>query len=147
MNEFLKFYKWGIEVKLYMAIYTVALLCAKCVFELLSGNVSVNIIIIFEMLIVCFAASLLQRACFPAYTEFERKSLINHTSLWAILTNVLFIGASVLLGWFPGIPFWGIAVLLILLEISLAAMWVAFYIVQKIDTQKLNDRLTAYQQK
>ena len=147
MKEFLKFYRWGLNVKLHMSIYTIALLFFACIIQLLLGGNSIEVWTIFEMLITSFIVAIIERACFPLDKDLNKKQTINRTILWGICSNILFIGSAIVFKWFAGIPSWGNIVLLIILEGGLAAMWFGMRIVLKLDTNQLNRSLHKFQNK
>ena len=147
MREFLKFYRWGIDVKLHMSIYTIALLFFACIIQLLLGGDSIKIITIFEMVVVSFIVAAIERACFPMDSDLNRAQEINRTIIWGICSNLLFIGSAIIFKWFVGIPMWANVVLLIILEGGLVAMWFAMRIVLRLDTNQLNKGLHKFQNK
>lgn len=146
MNTFLKLYRWGIGIKLYLSIYTLGLLFFKCLYELLMGSSSVPVLAIFEMIVVAFLLSLLQWFCFPPHRDLAKRALFGRTAVWAVGSNLFIVGGTLLFGWFSEVPLWGGAVLIVILEIGLAALWLAVYLAQQMDTKHLNSRLKAYQQ-
>lgn len=146
MKEFLHFYRWGMEVKLNMAIYTIALIFFKSIVALTQGESSVNIWLMLEMLLVSFAFAILQYALFPGDRTLPRRELAIRTAVWAVCGNVLYAGGAVAFGWFAGVPLWGAAVLALVLEGGLWAMWFGDQVARRRDTKTLNDKLRSYQQ-
>ena len=84
---------------------------------------------------------------FPTGQDWSGPGLARRTAVWAVLGNVIFIGCAWGLGWFPGVPVWGAALLLALLEAGLLAMWYALWLELQADTRRLNDSLRRFQAK
>ena len=142
MKQFLRFYCWGIEVKLYMSLYTTALVVFQAITEALQGRFAVNAWIMLEMLLVSFVFSAIQYAVLPAGNWSSKKGL----AVWAVSANVLYIGGALVFGWFPGVPLWGDIVLIAILEISLWAIWFGEQVACWRDTRALNRSLRKFQQ-
>lgn len=145
MKEFVHFYNWGLAVKLYMGLYTIAMLFAKGVVVLLQGGDAINVWVILEMTLTAFAASIVQYACFPPNRDLERPALLRRTALWAAAFNALFIGMALAFGWFSGVPAWGALILIAVLEVSLFAVWMGVHVTKKLETDALNGGLERYQ--
>lgn len=145
MKEFMRAYRWGIHMKLYMGIYTLALICVKGVVNLLQGSDQVGIWTLFQMMVVCFLLAVAESGLFPEDRELDRAALKRRTAVWALLANALFIGGALAFGWFAGVPAWGAAVLVLALEWGLCAMWVGRHVALKKDTQALNQNLKQFQ--
>ena len=142
MKQFLRFYCWGIEVKLYMSLYTTALVVFQAITEALQGRFAVNAWIMLEMLLVSFVFSAIQYAVLPAGNWSSKKGL----AVWAVSANVLYIGGALVFGWFPGVPLWGDILLIALLECGLAAIWFGEQVACWRDTRALNRSVRKFQQ-
>ena len=143
MEQFNRFYLWGVNAKYRMGLYFSAAVFFKGLVNALLGSWMVEILILLEMLLACFAFACLETALFPAGKNFlAEKSRI---ALWAAAANVLFIGCSLGLRWFPGVPLWGGLLLVLFLECALAAMWYALRLKEKWDTDALNQGLRRFQ--
>lgn len=145
MKKFTNLYAWAMEFKLHMGIYFLALLTMKCLVELLNGSVSVNIITMFEMLIIAMIIAIIESFLLPENMEYEKSSLTTRTIIWAIEMNIGILGGSAVWGWFKDIPLWGCAVLIIFLELALFLMWYGIQIVKRADSRMLNEGLKNYQ--
>ncbi len=146
MNEFLRFYRWGLGMKLYMGVYTLALIFAKSVVNLLQGSSQVSVWTMLQMLIACMLLAIAETGLFPD-RALDRAALARRTAAWAVLANVLLIGGAAAFGWFAGVPAWGGAALVFVLEWGLFAMWVGRHIALKRDTRALNQNLRDFQEK
>lgn len=145
MKTFWRLYRWGMDLKLYMAMYALALLLVKGIYGLLAGSDSIPVLQIFEMVFAGLGLALLQRIFFPDGKELIGRRLAARTALWAISANAFAITLSTLFHWFPGAPLWAGLLLTFMLNGGLAAMWCGIHIALKLDTRRLNDGLQAYQ--
>lgn len=144
MNEFFKFYRWGIYMKSHMALYTLALVFAKGVVGFFIGEYTISIWIILEMLIAGLLAAMFEVFCFPEGSDFSGRRLVKKTVAWAVFLNVCFLGGSLWGGWFEGISSgWGL-VLVVVLELGIVAMWVGVHVAMKVDTKMLNRGLELF---
>lgn len=142
MREFLRFYSWGMEVKLYMGIYTAAAVVYQGVAEALQGRYAISVWVLLEMLLVSFVFAMIQYAVLPAGQWASKKRL----AIWVLSANVLYIGSALVFGWFPGVPLWGDILLTALLECTLWAIWFGEQVACWRDTQALNQNLRQFQQ-
>ena len=142
MKQFLRFYCWGIEVKLYMSLYTTALVVFQAITEALQGRFAVNAWIMLEMLLVSFGFAAIQYAVLPAGNWTSKKGL----AVWFISANVLYIGGALVFGWFPGVPLWGDILLIAMLECGLWAVWFGEQVACWRDTRALNQSLRQFQE-
>ena len=143
MEQFNRFYLWGVNAKYRMGLYFSAAVSFKGLVNALLGSWTVETLILLEMLLACFAFACLETAIFP-----HGKNLLaekKRVALWAVLANVIFLGCGWGLHWFPGVPLWGGLLLVLLLEYALAAMWYALWLNEKRDTVALNQGLRRFQ--
>lgn len=144
MSGFNRFYLWGVKMKYHMSIYTVAGIFFKAVVNALQGVYTVDILTMLQMLVVSMLFACAETAIFPEGKSFgDSKGRI---ALWAVLANVVFVGGALGFGWFRGIPVWGGAVLIVVLEAAMFAMWYAMWLEQKWDTRDLNRNLKKFQE-
>ena len=142
MKQFLRFYAWGMEVKLYMSIYTAAVVFFQGITEVLQGRYAISVWVLLEMLLVSFVFAAIQYVILPAGEWSSRGRL----AAWAVCANVLYIGSALVFGWFPGVPLWGNIVLVAMLEVSLWAIWFGEQVARWRDTRARNRRLRKFQQ-
>ena len=147
MNAFNRFYLWGADTKYRMGLYFSACVFCKGVSTALLGESAIPILILLEMLLACFAFAGVESFFSPTGQDWSGPGLARRTAVWAVLGNVIFIGCAWGLGWFPGVPVWGAALLLALLEAGLLAMWYALWLELQADTRRLNDSLPRFQAK
>lgn len=145
MKEFLSFYRWGLNMKFHMAIYTLALVFFKALVNLYQGESGVASITMLQMLIVSTILAIKEVVLFPAHKELEPAALKGRTILWGIAANVLMVGGALLFDWFAGVPVWMAALLGVALEGGLFAMWFGIHAAQKRDTDLLNKGLKSFQ--
>ena len=142
MKGFLHFYSWGMEVKLYMSIYTAAAVFFQGITEVLQGRYSISVWVLLEMLLVSFGFAAIQYAVLPAGNWTSKKGL----AVWVISANVLYIGGALVFGWFPGVPLWGDILLIAMLECGLWTVWFGEQVACWRDTRALNRSLRQFQQ-
>ena len=142
MKGFLHFYSWGMEVKLYMSIYTAAAVFFQGITEVLQGRYSISVWVLLEMLLVSFGFAAIQYAVLPAGNWTSKKGL----AVWVVSANVLYIGGALVFGWFPGVPLWGDILLIAMLECGLWAVWFGEQVACWRDTRALNRSLRKFQQ-
>lgn len=144
MEQFNRFYLWGVNTKYRMGLYFATAVSFKGLVNALLRLWTVDTLILLEMLLACFAFACLETAIFP-----HGKNLLaekKRVALWAVLANVIFLGCGWMLRWFPGIPLWGALVLVLFLESSLGGMWYALWLKEKRDTAALNQGLRRFQE-
>ena len=142
MKGFLHFYSWGMEVKLYMSIYTAAVVFFQGITEVLQGRYSISVWVLLEMLLVSFGFAAIQYAVLPAGNWTSKKGL----AVWVVSANVLYIGGALVFGWFPGVPLWGDILLIAMLECGLWAVWFGEQVACWRDTRALNRSLRQFQE-
>ena len=143
MKRFNKFYLWGANVKFHMAIYTIAALFVKSIANLIQGITSVEILTMVQMLFVSLAFACVESILFPQGKEWCATGW--RVAAWAILANVLYVGAAFFFRWFQGTPLWCGSMLIFILECGLFATWYALWLENKQDNQCLNCNLKEFQ--
>ena len=146
MEQFNRFYLWGVNTKYRMGLYFAAAVSFKGLVNALLGLWTVDTLILLEMLLACFAFACLESAIFPHGKEWPKEGQGRRVLLWAALANIIFIGCGWALDWFPGIPLWGALVLVLFLECSLGGMWYALRLKEQRDTAALNQGLRRFQE-
>ena len=143
MDGFSKFYCWSLQMKLRMGIYALALIICKMAWNAIEGVYTVRSLELLTMWLAAMAFAVVEMLLLPDGAEWPK----GRVALWVISGNVLIWGGSVLLGWFRGIPVWGGAILVVRLEMSLAAMWYGDRLRMQKDSANLNRQLREYQQR
>ena len=141
MGEFIRFYSWGLSMKFHMAVYTLALVFFKAIFNALAGEGSVSSLTMLQMLLVSMAVAILESFLFPEGRELEPSALRVRTVWWGLLCNLGFVGGALALGWFSNVPLWGGIFLVLFLEWGLSAMWFGLHVALRRDTRSLNRKL------
>ena len=92
MKDFNRFYLWGVNTKYSMGLYFSAAVFVKGLVNVLMENWTIDVIILLEMLLACFAFACLESALFPYGKNLlaEKKRV----AAWAVLANVIFIGCG-----------------------------------------------------
>ena len=141
MKRFFHFWGWGMQMKLHMALYAVAMLFCKCMVCLLQGEGSVEVSTVLEMILIAFLFAAAESFLFPAGIVLSGSVLGFRTAIWAAVCNLLFAGGAMAFHWYPNIPLWGAWVLLLILELFLCAMWFGTHVVLRIQTAELSRAL------
>lgn len=141
MKTYLRLYRWAMQMKLRMTLYTLAAVFLKIVCLLLQGMDSVPVFDLVTMWLVSLVFAMLETLIFP-----EGAPCTGPRSLvWLAAANLCFAGGAVLFGWFAGVPVWGGVLLAVFLELALGLMWFGDRFVLKMDTAQLNEELRRYQ--
>ena len=142
MRVYLKIYRWSLQMKLRMGLYTVSLVFLKAVCDALRGVYSIPMLDLLGMWLTAIVFAVAETAILPAGREHPRWA----TVLWAAVGNLVFVGASLWQGWFTGVPVWGAALLILVLEFGLWAMWFGDNVVMRMDSAELDRQLKQFQQ-
>lgn len=143
MKTYLRLYRWAMQMKLRMAIYTVAAVFLKCVCNALLGTYSVSIFDLLTMWLVSLLFAMFESAVFPE----NAPCTTARTLVWLAAANLCFIGGALLFGWFRDVPVWGGVLLAAFLELALGLMWFGDRFVLKMDSEQLTRQLQQYQQR
>ena len=147
MQGFINFYSWGVTMKFHMGIYSVALIFFNGIVRWLMGERTIPILTLAEMILTAALVAMAESCIFPRYQEWEGRALTRRTVLWALVCNLGFLGGAAVFRWFRGIPFWGAAVLGLVLEAGIFAMWFATHVALRKDSKWLNYKLKQYQER
>lgn len=140
MNTYLRIYRWSMQMKLRMGIYTICLLFCKIVWNWLCGADTVKSVDILTIWAACLLFSVLEAVILPEYDYTAVR-----TAVWAVTANLIMGLGALLFGWFEGIPLWGGILLFGVLELTLVLMWFGDNVAMKADTACLNKQLKDYQ--
>ena len=142
MKTYLKLYRWSMQMKMHMALYTLAAVFFKIICNLLQGSRQVSIADLATIWLVSLVFAILETVLFPENAPCTK----GRSLLWLAAANLCFVGGALLFGWFQGVPVWGGALLILGLELGLGMMWFGDRFVLKMDTAQLNAQLLRYQQ-
>lgn len=142
MKTYLRLYRWSMQMKLHMALYTFAAVFFKIICNLLQGSRQVSIVDLATIWLVSLVFAILETVLFPENAPCTK----GRSLLWLAAANLCFVGGALLFGWFQGVPVWGGALLILGLELGLGMMWFGDRFVLKMDTAQLNAQLLRYQQ-
>ncbi len=141
MKTYLRLYRWSMQMKMHMALYTFAAIFLKILCLLLQDIHSVPIFDLTTIWLVSLFFAMLETAIFPEGATCTRLRSL----LWLAVGNLCFVGGALLFGWFPNLSVWGDALLVAFLELGLGMMWFGDRIVLKMDSAQLNEELQRYQ--
>ena len=145
MKLYLRFYRWAMQMKLRMGIYTVALLFCKIVWNWYAGIYEVRSLDILTSWATCLIFAMVESAILP--NDNDRAYSKKQTAVWAVAANLIFLVSAFWNNWFQGIRGLGTGVLLFFLELVLALMWFGDNVARYVDSAQLNRQLKAYQKK
>ena len=143
MKLYLSLYRWAMQMKLHMAMYTFVAIFLKILYNLLQGSQSILISDVLSMWVTCLIFAMLESAIFPEGTSCTK----GRSTLWFITANMCFVGGAFVFQWFVLIPVWGCVVLVAFLEMGLGLMWFGDQFVLKMDSAQLTTELKQYQRK
>ena len=142
MKTYLRLYRWSMQMKLHMALYTFAAVFFQIICKLLQGSRQVSIVDRATLGLASPVFAILETVLFPENAPCTK----GRSLLWLAAANLCFVGGALLFGWFQGVPVWGGALLILGLELGLGMMWFGDRFVLKMDTAQLNEQLLRYQQ-
>ena len=144
MKRFDQIYLWGAETKSHMGLYTVAVVFCKGIADALTGSFSVDYLTLLEILLASFGLACIESAIFPSGRPWDERPW-PRVALWVATANGVYLGGSLLFGWFAGIPLPGALLLVCALELGLGSMLYAIRLAARRDTQRLNAGLQSFQ--
>lgn len=147
MKEFKQFYVWGMNAKFYMAIYFAATVFIIGIVLAITGHDSIGLLTLVQILLVDMIIAFLQVWILNDQTDYSRSIFFGRSILWLVVAVGLTTGASVLFGWFSGLPAWCNLLLGFFMLMGLSATLFGLKFEQEQDTMKLNKNLNTYQQK
>lgn len=141
MKAFLRLYRWSMQMKLRMSLYTFVGIFLKIVCNLFQGEQTVSIYDLLTLWAVSLGFAMIESAIFPEGTDCTR----GRSLLWLGAANLCFLGGAVLFRWFEGVPLWAGILLILFLEMGLGMMWFGDQFVLKMDSAQLTNQLRRYQ--
>lgn len=145
MKEFKKFFVWGMNVKFYMGIYFAATVFIIGIVLAITGRDSIGLLTLLQILLADMVIAFLQVWLLDEQTDYSRSIFFGRSVLWLAIAVGLIVGASVLFGWFGGLPTWCNLLLGVFMLIGLSATLFGLKFEQEQDTIKLNSNLQRYQ--
>lgn len=141
MKAYLKMYRWAMQMKMHMAMYTFVAIFLKILCNMLQGIETISIQELVTMWLVSLVFAMVETVIFPENAACTKgRSLI-----WLVSANACFAGGALIFGWFTGLPGWGGWLLLAFLELGLGLMWFGDRFVLKMDSAELTQQLKQYQ--
>ena len=141
MEDFKKFYVWGMNAKLYMGIYFAALVFLSGLLLVLYGVFTLSLYTLLQMLILSFAIALLQVWVLPISTDLSRGIFCVRSLLWLLFAHLCTGFCSMGFQWFSDLPPFLNWLLAVLMFLGCAATLLGLKFEQEADTTKLNDQL------
>lgn len=143
MKTYLRLYRWAMQMKLRMAMYTFVAIFLKSLCALLQGGDTVAISDLLTMWVVCLLFAMAESAIFPEGCPCTK----GRSAAWLLTANVFFLGGAALFRWFAGVPLWGGILLVAFLQLGLVLMWFGDQFVLKMDSAELTKALKDYQKR
>lgn len=143
MKMFLRLYRWAMQMKLRMAMYTFVTVFLLAVWSLVQGGTALAIKDLLSAWLVSLAFAMAESWILPQ----DKDATAIRSAGWLLTGNLCFIGGAILFQWFAGIPAWGTVLLIVLLEMVLGLMWFGDRVVLRADSMQLTKDLASYQQR
>ena len=143
MKMFLRLYRWAMQMKLRMAMYTFVTVFLLAVWNLVQGEAALAIKDLLSAWLVSLVFAMAESWILPQ----GRDATALRSAGWLLAGNLCFIGGAVCFQWFAGIAAWGTALLIVLLEMVLGLMWFGDRVVLRADSMQLSKDLVSYQQR
>ncbi|MEA4816781.1 MAG: hypothetical protein VB120_08020 [Lachnospiraceae bacterium] len=144
MKGFKKFYIWAFNAKLFMGIYFVALVFLVSLVLVLTGKYEIELLSLFQMLILSMLIAILQCLILDDKTDYARGIFFMRSVIWVLICVLITVGASFVFGWFAGLPSWCPFALGGVMLLGFTAMLIGFKFEQDLDTKGLNEDLDRY---
>ena len=103
MKKFSRLYKYGMNIKMHAALYSIALLIIISMVKLLQGINSIEVSIVFQVFIVSLVLGFIDLACFPIDKKLIKEQFIFNSIIWIGCANFLFIPSAIVFNWFEGL--------------------------------------------
>ena len=146
MKFFKRFYVWGMNAKLFMSIYFVAMAFLTGITIAFSGGESVKLLTLLQMLLVCMAIAVLQCVLLDDKTDYSKGIFFMRSVIWLAASTVLTVGAALLFGWFAGLLPACPWILGAFMLCGLSASLFGLKCEQDADSVKLNAHLKAFKE-
>ncbi len=146
MKKIAKLYKWEFYNELYASIYFVAMLTFYSIFVLIQGERSVDIFIMLEMSIASYIISVFQRKVMSDDSSYSGNSLRNRKIIWYAISIAVIVISSVVFNWFEDLQPWAMGAFIANMLIFMIFVRISIHIVNKMDTKKLNNQLSHFQE-
>lgn len=144
MIKIIKYFNWELKNEFIACAYFSVILLMYCIIELILGTKNVNILVIFEMFLTTYVLSTFQRFILDDEKEYSEKAFIIRATFFSVISVIVTVVASVLGGWFDGMPLWAAITIYVILIISFLTVWIILKLGKKYDTQRLNEQLNNY---
>lgn len=131
MKKISRLYKYGMNIKMHTALYSIALLIIISMVKLLQGINSIEVSIVFQVFIVSLVLGFIDLACFPIDKKLIKEQFIFNSIIWIGCANFLFIPSAIVFNWFEGLSIFFYSLILFILEIGLMSILYGLYVEYK----------------
>ena len=145
MNSKLKKYiKSEVDVEFFACVHAIAMVFMFG-FELyVYGIKDIAFVIIFEMLILSYLISWMQKLLFFKEKIYSRLEFTIRATLWSVVPVIATAMTGRLFNWYNGYPEWIEVVFLVLMLIYYVMVWVVLQVLYKDETNRLNQMLSEF---
>jgi len=147
MKRFIKWCIWEMNNELIACTYFAVMLIMYAIIDLILGKNTINIAIIFEMYLVNYLLSIVQKIILDTQKDYSRRSFLLRAIIINILSVILVVIVSTLGGWYQGMPLWAGILIIAMLLLSYLTVWIIVSLSKKYDTKLLNDQLSNFKRK
>jgi len=150
LKKFKHLFLWAMNAKLFMGLYFTALVILTGFVTLFTGTYQLEIIHLFQILLLSVIISLVQVGLLDDHVDFN-KNLINLRSIaWLAFSTLMTYLTSKAFAWFPQTAHWGQwgpLLLSLFMLIGLTFMLLGLRWEQEADTLRLNRNLDHFKTK
>lgn len=145
MNQFQRFYLWGMHVKFFMGLYFAVMVALAGLLTVAFGGTTLLLVTLLEMFLVSIVIAFVQVCILPASVDFSRSIFSLRTVIWLVFSFFCVVLTAQFGGWFATLPAfcpWAMGGFMLL---GCAAILLGLKFQQDADTLRLNAQLKKYQ--
>jgi len=147
LKEFKRLYVWAMNAKMLMGLYFAALVMLTAFVTLFTGTYQLEIVHLFQMLLLSVLISLVQAGLLDDHVDFSKNLISPRSSAWLLFSTLMTYLTSKAFTWFPQTTQWGPPLLSLFMLIGLSFMLLGLRWEQEADTLRLNRNLEHFKTK
>jgi len=147
MNRLLKWCVWEMNNEFIACTYFTVMLLMYAIIDLVIGKNTITTAVIFEMYLVNYLLSIVQKVILDTQKDYSRRSFLLRAIIISLLSVILVVIVSTLGGWYKGMPLWAGILIIAMLLLSYLTVWIIISLSKKYDTKLLNDQLANFKRK
>lgn len=144
LKWFRKMYVWGMNAKLFMALYFIVMVFSLALATWAGGGDSIRLLTLLEMLLTCGVVAVLQALLLKDSADYSHGVLFGRSVLWLGLSAGIVVGAALLFQWFAGYPWWLLVAFVAFMLAMLIMTLEGLKFEQEADTVRLNSDLKRF---